>query len=57
MIAYNKHQRTIHFHYIVEIEMIIVIINSYQCAMISEMTLNISLHGSHYNMIQRHFLP
>ena len=44
MIAYNKHQCTIHFHCIVEMVIIIVIIISFQCAIMSEMTLNISLH-------------
>ena len=34
-----------------------VFINSYQCAIISEMALNISLHGSDCNKLQRHFHP
>ena len=57
MIAYDKHECTINFHCIAEIICFDSwFINSYQCAIILEMTLHKSLHYSNCNNELRHFL-
>ena len=57
MIANDNHECTTHFHYIIKIVIIIVVIIEYLCAITSEMTLNISLLGTNSNTILGHFLP
>ena len=57
MIAYDKHQFTNHFLYNAEIAITIQIHTTYQCAIMSEITLYITLHSSNYNQSQGHFIP
>ena len=54
MIAYDKHQCTNHFLCIAEINCNNNCISNriYQCAFKSEITLNITIHGSNYNTRQ-----
>ena len=54
MIAYDKHQCTIHFPFIEEIN---CINNCISHAIISEITINITLHGSNYSRLLKHFIP
>ena len=62
MIAYDKHQCTNHFLCIEEIKCkklittVVVFYISLWCAIMSEITLNISLHGSNSNRLLRNLL-
>ena len=58
MIAYDKHQCTFIFFKVKKLIAITIVYHiSYQCAIMSEITLNIKIHGSNYNKLQSHFLP
>ena len=55
MIAYNQHLAQLIFFALMKLMVLInlsinVLISSYQCAIISEMTINISLHGTNCNL-------
>ena len=53
MIAYDKHESTNEFLCIAETIRIV----SFQYAIVSEIILNIILHGCNYNRLLRHFIP
>ena len=56
MIAYDNAQ-IIFFALQKLIAITIVFHIAYQYTIMSEMTLNITLHGSNYNRLQRHVIP
>ena len=58
MIAYYEHQCTNHFLSIAEINYNNILFHkSFQCAIMSEITLNITLHGSNCSRLLGHFIP
>ena len=58
MISNDKHQCTNHFFGLQKLIAITIVVHvSYQNAIMSEIILKITLHGSNYNRLLRHFIP